>query len=220
MLKVAIIDDNVELRTRVAKRIARHLKKEGINWEVKHYDPLEEKSDYSNWIILNKVVILIVDEKLNVVPNSEGKSTSYSGHDIVKLLRITNKQLPMYVITAYEEDTVLQGMKGQFDGIVSRTLFSDNKSAEQYIQRFVRATQSYLENYQNEYNRLAELSELVALDKATEAHITELKGLQTKLEIPLTSLNINDRKNWLLELEDKTAKLEELSEKIKQFLAE
>ena len=220
MLNVAIIDDNVELRTRVAKRIARHLKKEGINWEVKHYDPLEEKSDYSNWIILNKVVILIVDEKLNVVPNSEGKSTSYSGHDIVKLLRITNKQLPMYVITAYEEDTVLQGMKGQFDGIVSRTLFSDNKSAEQYIQRFVRATQSYLENYQNEYNRLAELSELVALDKATEADITELKGLQTKLEIPLTSLNINDRKNWLLELEDKTNKLEELSEKIKQFLAE
>jgi CheY-like chemotaxis protein len=220
MLKVAIIDDNKELRTRVAKRIARYLKKESINWQVKHYDPLEEKEDYSNWIVQNKVVILIVDEKLNVVPNSKGKAASYSGHDIVKLLRITNKQLPMYVITAYEEDTVLQGMKGQFDGIVSRTLFSDNKNAEQYIQRFVRATQSYLENYQEEYNRLADLSELVALDKATKENIAELKGLQTKLEIPLTSLNINDRKNWLLELESKTTKLEELSEKIKQFLSE
>ncbi|WP_298514125.1 hypothetical protein [uncultured Kordia sp.] len=218
MLKVAIIDDNKELRNRVAKRISRYLKKEGIKWEVKHYDPLEEIEDYASWIVQNKVVILIVDEKLNVVPNEKGKSTSYSGHDIVKLLRVTNKQLPMYVITAFDDDTVLQGMKGQFDGIVSRTLFSDKKNAEQYMQRFVRATQSYLNNYQEEYNRLAQLSELVALDKATKEDISELKGLQTKLEIPLTSLSINDRKQWLIELEDKTIKLEELSNKIKQFL--
>src|SRR5690554_4846685 len=144
MLKVAIIDDNSELRTRVAKRISRYLKKAGISWVVEHFDPLPEKEDYSKWIVQNKVVILIVDEKLNVVPNSEGKAASYTGHEIVELLRISNKLLPIFVITAFEEDTVLQGMKGQFDGIVSRTLFSDQKNADQYIQRFVRATQSYL----------------------------------------------------------------------------
>ena len=220
MLKVAIIDDNEELRTRVAKRISRYLKKESIKWEVNHFDPLEHVEDYANWIIKNKVVILIVDEKLNVVPNSKGISTSYSGHDIVKLLRITNKQLPMYVITAFEADTVLQGMKGDFDGIVSRSLFSIQEHAEQYIQRFVRATQTYLTNYQSEYNRLAELSELVALDRASEENITELKGLQAKLQIPITSFINNDRKSWLIELEEKTNRLETLSEKIKQFLAE
>lgn len=220
MLKVAIIDDNKEIRTRVAKRISRYLKKENIKWEVLHFDPLEHVEDYSNWIIKNKVIILIVDEKLKVIPNSKGISTSYNGHDIVKLLRKTNKQLPIYVITAFAADSALQGMKGDFDGIVSRTLFSTQEHANQYIQRFVRATQKYLANYQTEYNRLAELSELVALDKATPENLAELRGLQTKLQIPLASFINNDRKSWLIELEKKTNRLESLSEKIKQFLAE
>jgi CheY-like chemotaxis protein len=220
MLKVAVVDDNKELRKKVAKRIARYLKSENINWEVAHLDPLKSEKDYAAWIVKNKVIILIVDEKLNVMPNSEGISVTYSGHDIVKLLRKTNKQLPIYVITAYDQDTVLQGMKGAFDGIVNRNLFSIKENSDQYLQRFVRATQTYLINYQSEYERLGELSELVALDKASDNEIRELKGLQTKLQIPLTSLLSNDRKAWINKLEEKTNKLESLSEKIKKFLAE
>ena len=218
MLKVAIIDDNVDVRQRIAKRIRRYLNNKEINWIVENYEPFERIEDYTGWIVKNKVIILIVDERLNVIPNKNGKAVNYGGHDIVRLLRKTNKQMPMYVITAYKEDDALQGMKGEFDGIVSRSDFSENEKSKQYIQRFVRATQSYLDQNQEEYNRLAHLSNLIALDTANDQEILELKGLQTKLGIPLTSLNINNRNYWLKELEEKTSKLEELTKKIEQFL--
>lgn len=218
MLKVAIIDDTESIRKRLAKPIRRYLKSKEINWVVQDFEPLERVEDYTSWIVKHKVIILIVDERLKVTLNSKGIAANYNGHDIVKLLRETNKQLPMYVITAYKDDNALQDMKGEFDGIVSKSDFTDSEKSEQYIQRFVRATQSYLDQYQEEYNRLAHLSHLVALDTATDQEISELNGLQTKLGIPLTSLNINDRKNWLKELEDKTSKLEELTKKIEQFL--
>ena len=106
-----------------------------------------------------------------------------------------------------------------FDDIISRDDFiKSDESTKQYVNRFIRYTQKYLENFEEEYVRLAQLSELVALDKANKNDIKELKALQTKLQLPLSSFVVKDRKDWLEELESKNKKLEELSKKLETLL--
>ncbi|MFD0932231.1 hypothetical protein ACFQ0R_06390 [Psychroflexus salinarum] len=219
MALVAIIDDRLNERRRLSKRISRDIKAQGINWDIDHFDPLPQKEDYNKWIVQNKVVILIVDEKLKE-GNVGGIHANYDGHDLVKEVRKTNKELPIVVISSYVDDEdELESMKGDFDDIISRSDFiKSDESTKQYVNRFIRYTQNYLENFEKEYLKLAELSELVALDEANENQINELKALQAKLELPLSSFVITDRKKWLEELESKSKKLEELSKKLETLL--
>lgn len=218
MALVAIIDDRLGERKRLSKRISRDIKAQGIDWDIDHFDPLPKKEDYNKWIVENKVVILIVDEKLRE-GNVSGVHANYDGHDLVKEVRKTNKELPIVVIASYVGGDELESMKGDFDDIISRGDFiKSDESTKQYVNRFIRYTQKYLENFEEEYVRLAELSELVALEKASEIEINELKALQTKLELPLSSFVVNDRKDWLEELESKNQKLEELSKKLETLL--
>lgn len=218
MALVAVIDDRKDVRKRLAKRFTRYLKQEGVSWAVEHFDPLNDISDYPKWVSHHKIVILIVDEKLREIEKTDGGFHSYDGHDLVRVIRETNKQLPIYVVTAHADDDTLTQMEGEFEGVIQRDKFNNDESANQQFKRIVRATQTYLEIFNKEYIRLAELSELVALDKASEDEIKELKGLQTKMKIPLSSFINIDRQEWIDELDEKTKELEELSNKIESFL--
>ncbi|WP_204345104.1 hypothetical protein [Psychroserpens algicola] len=218
MALVAVIDDRKSVRKRLSKKFGRYLKQEGISWDVQHFDPLNQILDYPKWISHNKIVILIVDEKLRETPKTGGGFHSYDGHDLVRVIRETNKQLPIYVVTAHADDDILTQMEGEFEGVIQRDKFNNDDSANQQFKRIVRATQTYLENFNKEYIRLAELSELVALNKATDKNKDELKALQTKMQLPLSSFISIDRQEWIEELDSKTKELEELSNKIENFL--
>ena len=219
MQKIAIIDDRTDIRERLSKRIAREIQKQGKDWIVENFPPLPKKEDYQNWIVTNKIAVLIVDEKLKEAKLANDLHADYNGHDLVKIVREVNKQMPIYIITAHVDDSALTEMKGEFEDVISRGQL-DKGNIEPYIQRFIRATQSYLDNYELEYKRLAELSELVALDKADKNDYNELYALQAKLQIPLSSFISSDRVSWINELEEKTRDLEKLSNEIKKFLEE
>jgi hypothetical protein len=111
-------------------------------------------------------------------------------------------------------------MEGEFEGVIQRDKFHEDESSNQQFKRIVRATQTYLENFNKEYLRLAELSGLIALNKATIEEKDELKALQAKMEIPLSSFISINRQEWIDELDNKTKELEELSSKIENFLKE
>jgi CheY-like chemotaxis protein len=217
---VAVIDDREDVRKRLSKKFSRYLKLEGISWDVQHLDPLNDILDYPKWISHNKIVILIVDEKLREIPKIGGGFHSYDGHDLVREVRKTNKQLPIYVVTAHADDEILTQMEGEFEGVIQRGKFNEDESSRQQFKRIVRATQTYLENFNKEYYRLAELSGLIALNKATIEEKDELKALQAKMEIPLSSFISINRQEWIDELDNKTKELEELSSKIENFLKE
>jgi DNA-binding NarL/FixJ family response regulator len=217
MLTVAIIDDREDLRTRLKKLVRRHLDDNGVQWEIEGFAPLQNIEDYPNWIAENKIVLLIVDEKLREEPN-DGALVNYNGHELINIVRKRNKQLPIYVITSHAENEALDEHMAEFEDVVARDTFHENTS--KFIKRFIRATQSYLDNYQNEYARLAELSEKSALDKASEEEIKELKALQVKLQIPLSSYIIDDRINWIREIEESTKELDQLYEDCKKHLEE
>lgn len=211
MKTVAIIDDRKDVRERLAKRITRHLREENIDWRTISMEPLPTTDDYQNWIVNEKIIFLLVDERLTEEPLTDASYSSYNGHDLVKKVRQTNKQLPIFMITAHVDDEQIEEMKGDFDDVISRTNLEKIESSHQYVKRFIRYTQTYLTNFQKEYERLAELSELIALDIAKADDINELKALQTKLEIPLSSFISKDRKDWLAELDQKTKEIEELA---------
>lgn len=218
MALVAIIDDREDERKRLSKRILRQIKSEGVDWEVNHFPPLSNILDYNKWIVDNKVIILIVDENLRE-GNLGGFHADYDGHDLVKEIRKVNKELPIVVIASYVQGVELENMKGDFEDIISRADFSKSEeSSRQYMKRFIRYTQNYLENFEKEYKLLAKLSELVALDKASETEINELKALQTKLNLPLTPFIVTDRREWLEKLDSNYERLEELSKELNKLL--
>lgn len=221
MALVGIIDDRKEVRQRLAKKFKRYLKEKKISWDVKEYPPFDNINDYPNWISNNKIIILLVDEKLKEVPLREKFHSQYDGHDLVKLVRKTNKQLPIYIVTAYSnEDDELTRMEGDFEGIIPRSKFNTQELANQQFKKFFRVTQTYLNEFNSEYLRLAELSELVALNKATEIDKNDLKALQQKLQLPLSNFIAKDRNDWIKELEIKTKELKDLSIEIEKYLKE
>lgn len=216
MLTIAVVDDRKDARDRLIKPIKRYLDSENIEWNVIGFPPLINKADYPNWLVNNKVIVLIVDEKLKEEGNN-GFLVDYNGHDLVNVIRKRNKQLPIYIITSHAGDANLDQNKGEFEDIISRTNFR-GENVTKYMKRFVRATQNYLDNYQQEYARLAELSEKVALSEATEEEIKELKALQSKLQLPLSSVILDNRSNWIKEIEEKTKELDALYLECKKFL--
>lgn len=218
MSTVAIIDDRKDVRDRLAKRIARHLKEENILWKTISIDPIPNPEDYQKWIVNEKIVFLLVDERLMEEPLSDSTFNSYNGHDLVRIIRQTNKQLPIFMITAHPSDNEIEEMKGEFDDVISRTNFEDANSSRQYVKRFIRYTQTYLSNFQKEHERLSKLSELVALEKATKEEIDELKALQVKLEIPLSPFISKDRTDWLAELDKKTEEVEKLANELNELI--
>ncbi len=215
---VAIIDDRKDVRERLTKRIARHLREEGVEWKTISIDPLPTYTDYQKWLVNEKIIVLLVDERLNEEPLSDSTYCNHTGHDLVKEIRKTNKQLPIFMITAHADDEQIEEMKGEFDDVISRTSFEEMSSSRQYVKRFVRSTQSYLSNFQKEYERLAQLSASVALENATEDEINELKALQTKLELPLSAFISKDRTDWLAELDQKSKEIEELASELDQLI--
>ncbi len=217
MLQIAIVDDREDLRKSLVKPIKRYLKRLDIKWEVKDYPPLQDIKAYPNWIVSNKIIVLIVDEKLKGQSNN-GYRANYNGHDLVKIIRKINNELPIYAVTAYPKDSALQESKGNFDDIIGKNTFKNSSELEQYMKRFVRATKTYLENYESEYSMLSKLSQLVALDKATEKDYELLMALQSKLGIPVSSFAQTDRKEWMENLEKKADELKKISDEIKKLL--
>lgn len=207
MLEVIIVDDRPAVGKRVANRFHRYLQQNGIPWNVNYLPPFKNRNEYNRYIIDNKVVLLVIDEKLDV-PIS-GIAVDYNGHDVVEYLRKFNKELPIFIITAYPETDDLLLVEGQADGIISRSKFVRVEDSNQIIMRLVRSTHRYLENYSKEYERLAILSNRVVTNKASTDERRELVALRVKLDVENSIVDL-DRKDWLTSLSDEVKELKTL----------
>lgn len=216
MLEVIIIDDREEVGKRTADRFTRYFQKNNLLWEAKFLLPLEDKKDYIRYIIDNKVILIVIDERLDVPVN--GKTVNYSGHDIVELIRKRNKEIPIFIITAFDESDELLLMEGQADGIISRGKFSNVQDSNQIIMRLVRSTHRYLQNYSKEYEDLATLSHKVVTGKATESESKRLTALRAKLAVE-TGIEAT-RKEWLDSLGSEIRDLKDLINTAKKIISD
>lgn len=216
MPKIAIVDDRKDLRETLENKIKLYLRKLQLNWEVIGIAPFLEKDDYLNWIRENDIAVLILDERLQEVQNN-GLSVNYNGSHLIEYLRKTLPDFPVYAITGYETDSDLQDKFPLFDEILSRDTFF--KRANEYILRFTRSGQRFLDTYNSHLIRISKISNLIAVGKATEDDIKELNSIQEYLNIPFTSYYYLDRETWLKDYLDNIDGLKEISNEIQDFIS-
>ncbi len=216
MSTIGIIDDRVEVRDSIKKRVQAELRRLNINWPVIAIGPFEEMENYPEWIENNEISVLLLDENLHEKPISRGVYADYDGHDLVKVVREGYKYLPIFVITAIASSEDVVDNAGEFDSIIARSSF--NKRSAEYVKRFVRATHTYLSVNNNELERLSTLSRKIALGNASVEEENEAKALQIKLELPFTMQRVVDRETAINELETEVDSLSELSKKISKYI--
>lgn len=210
MAKIGIVDDRKDLRETLSRLIDVSLKINYSEWSVIDIDPFENVEDYFSWITENDIAILILDEKLQEIKSK----VKYNGSDLIKEIRKRLKDFPVFAITSYPGEPDLTNQFSLFDEILDRDEFTDK--TDDYISRFIRSGQRFLETYSAQLLRISELSEKIALGKASDDEKNELKTLQTLLGL-LHSDNLS-REDWLKRYENKLEELEKISSKIDQFL--
>ncbi|MFA6177490.1 MAG: hypothetical protein WC694_01185 [Candidatus Paceibacterota bacterium] len=216
--KIAVIDDRVDARALVASVIDDAITNLEITdkWSVLEASPLPKLKDYLNWVSDKKVGILIIDERLGEVPDDAGKAASYKGSDLVNLLRKQYKDMPIYGVTSYPDDGSLQKHFALFDEVVKRDDFTSK--AAQYVDRFLRTYKNFLEDNEKELTELSVISKKIALGKASRSEKKRAEAIQKNLEIPVTTLAIGSRKEWIDDYEKVIADLKKTQSDVGKFL--
>jgi hypothetical protein len=212
MEKIAIVDDNKEQRETNTIRLRLFLKQLHSNIEVIDVFPFEKYSDYYGFIDSEKIIALVIDEKLYNDSQADKEPVEYNGSDLVGYLRERYKYIPIFTLTNVPEDQILQEKINEYDYIFSKKEFSIKQ-----VEIIQRACQRYLEENQKELSLFDDLTRKVASGKGEANDIERLKALQMKLHIPMSS-DLKDREEWLNEYEKQIVALEELKSKLEKKL--
>lgn len=213
MPNIGIVDDRKDFRTTLKRKIELSLKRGDYpNWNVIDIDPYKNMEDYMPWIVDNDIALLILDEKLQEVGN--GNSVNYNGSNLIETLRMSLKEFPVFVITSYPKVEELLSKFPLFDEILERDAFYDK--SDEYVTRFVRAGQRYLNTHSEQMNLIAEISQKIATGNASEDEKNQLMGLQLSIGLPHS--NITDREKWMNDYSEKLESLKDLSSKIDSYL--
>ncbi|WP_407503248.1 hypothetical protein [Elizabethkingia miricola] len=215
MAGICIIDDRIDIRGTLENKIRFVLKKKQLDWTIISQDPFLDKTEYLNFINETDIGVLILDERLHESGIGQ-QSVNYNGSDLVKFLRQYLKNFPIYSITSYHEDDELENQFSQFDEIIAREAFYSK--AEEYVERFVRAGQRFLDDHSTQLLKLSELSELIAKGTATEDNLKELRIVQESLNIPFSDYGYPHKESWLQDYEKNILDLAKLSDEIENFL--
>jgi hypothetical protein len=214
MAMIAIIDDNREQSDTVKINFELALKDLGSTLQVTTSFPLMDPKDYFNYIQANDIVVLILDEKLNDQAFDGSGPVDYKGTDLITILRERLKALPVFVITAFADESELVEKYGEFEEIIRREDFYAH--TDKYVKRILRASNHFLNENQKELSTFTDLAAKISGGEATGDDIESFKALQTKLELPYAGLD--DRSAWLEEYENQLASLRKINDLLKSQL--
>jgi len=213
MNNIGIIDDQKDQRETLQLALEAHLENKESTLGVLDIFPFvtEDFTEYFNWIQDNNIVCLIFDERMHNDSEDNKGPVGYRGNELVLIIRNKFKDIPIYVITSHKGDEDLQARFSDFEDIIARQEFIDE--GEKYVDRFIRASQRYLEENYNELDEFQQLSAKAASGNNTNEDLIRLRALQIKLNLPLDS-NLGERKDWLDEYEQRIKSLEALQVEI------
>jgi hypothetical protein len=204
---IAIIDDNTDQSGTVKDNIELELAKVKSELKVITSLPFKHPDEYSGFIESQNVRVLILDEKLNDQSIGDDGPVDYKGSDLISILRMQFKEMPIFAITLIPGDPELREKDSEFEEIISRIEFYD--TPEKFVPKFLRASKSYLKDNLEELSLFNELTTLIASGNDDPALIKKLQALQIKLELPFSGFN--DRKEWLDKYEELILQLEEIN---------
>ncbi len=212
MKNIGLIDDKDKSRRAFMLKINLELEKLYEGWKIIDNKPFKDAEKYRRWIIENKISILIIDERLDEESLDDGTYVSYFGSDLVKELRKSFKDIPIYCITNIEITEQLKNSLSYFNLILSRTKFDEDM--ENYLNSFIKSGTSFYSEFINELSRLGELSEKIATGKAKQKDRNEIQALQTKLIIPHLTEELVNRESYLDELAEKIDEIKLLKKEL------
>ncbi len=219
MLGIGIVDDREEQREEISEafELARpkDISTEKIekNWELFLSVPLPNLRDYPFWITEHKISALIVDQRLREVPTPK-YHIDYDGHQVVKYLRPRMPNLPIVVVTGYQDD-VLEDIRDEVTFIVGKDELG--RRGNDLTKEILEKAEVYKKDYIFKLAKIDELAQKVALGKATAENIKELRGLQMELALPFVEKKI-ETDQWLIRFEETVNKLEALEKDAKLFI--
>lgn len=213
MPTIAIIDDRKDHRSTIKRLVDTELLGD---WDSSEVAPLPDLEDYPSWLTENEVAVILLDERLNEQKTKGKALPNYEGHHLVEFIRQHLPTLPIFVITSYPDDQELKKKFKDVEEIIVRQEFA--KKADEYVPRFLRSGQRYLEAFHKELRELSDSADKIARGKATKGDIEKVKAIQAKIGMIFPCDSLKSRCEWTDELESNLKKLEKLSIDIKKFL--
>ncbi len=171
-------------------------------------------TDYTDLLTDDRTGAIIVDQRL-----SDFSGVSYDGIELADYLRYLRPELPIFMLTNYADDELLQGQGGSVDSIIDKKTV--RKRAAVYVRRILRSMEHYQAALTKRQARLKELIDRKLSSGLNEAEEAELKTLRADVERPLESEMSHQEEIWKAELqaqEDRLARLEAMAQNIRDAL--
>jgi hypothetical protein len=213
MAGVGVIDDRGDLRETLVRRIQAELPK---NWECFSTSPLAEMGDYPAWIAENDVAVMLLDERLNEQVECCETFAGYNGHDLVAFLREHMPTFPIFIVTSYKDDEELRKKFRDVEDIIERKEFL--RRGEEYVPRFLRSGQKYIEVFESDLSELATRADRIAKGVATREDLDRANAIRMRVGLAFPYEALNDRGEWLKRMNEKIGELEQLKAEIDEFL--
>jgi len=206
---IAIIDDRKDFRDTIKTNVDLALEQ---GWQSLDIDPLENLEQYPHWIKENGIGAILIDERLNERVERTNNYVTYCGHDFVDYIRKMFATLPIFIITSYPNDDSLLERFKDVEEIIDRTDF--NKNPNNYVPRFMRSTQQFLDTFEKELVELSKLASNAALGKIDLAEKERMKAIQAKIGFAFPSDIFLERSNIIDECEKVLDQLDELKNEL------
>jgi hypothetical protein len=210
---IAIVDDRQEMRETVAKIIKLDLAELQLDWNVISCAPLPNVNDYLAWVQENDVCVLVLDENLSEEHAHGSDAVSYPGHAVASLLRKQKPDLPQFIVTSVAASQDLDASGADLEDIIARRDFVENSS--KYVQRMVRAGQSFVGRYEDDLAELTRIADAVVNENVSQADLNAAGAIRAKLQMAYDIEEIRTLQNWLIRAEEATKALEGSLEKLK-----
>ncbi len=209
MSRIGIVDDDKKQRETLRSILESHLENLDSKLEVVDIFPFESQSlePYAAWIKENNIICLIFDEQMHNESENDNGPVGYRGNELVVEIRKLFQEIPIYVITSHKDDPDLLKKFSQFEDIIAREEFI--YEGEKYVNRFLRATHSFVKNNLSELSTLKELSELAATTGLNQDQQDKLNAIQTKLNLTIPE-NLSTRQEWLNEYDSLISEIDQL----------
>jgi DNA-binding NtrC family response regulator len=208
---IAIVDDRQDMRETVARIIRLDLVELGLDWNVIPVSPFENPTDYAAWIQEHSVCVIVLDENLS--EEFEISAVNYSGHALASILRKQKPDLPQFIVTSVVEHNDLDAAAGDLEDVIARNEFHIN--SKKYVQRMVRAGQSFVNRYEAELDELNRVATAIVTDTATETDLRHANAIRAKLQIAYDLETAMDLKSWLESAEKTASALEQVVGELK-----
>lgn len=212
---IGLIDDVRGFAESVVNNVSMWLESQKINETtiVYHY-PDKDINDSISWIVNEPVSVLILDERLGINQESQ---VDYKGHDLVQLVRSRIPDLPIYILTDFQNDDCLVNTQDSIEFIISKDKFL-SEQMNVWFNRFMRSGNRFYQNRKEVFCELTMLAEKIAIGEADDDDKQRIASLREEICIAHWSETLNNKSSLLNELNEVNQKAYNLITKLNEII--